>query len=135
MGSVLIIMSVEILQSELLLKICSNLSTQDLISLSQTCVRMYNHATDQTLWEHAFQRVPSYMMNEDPDLFIKLLNLMRFKRIRKIFLEWTPFIKQNHISELFCSLGQKTFLQEVYFRECHLMSVPTHILQNSKRDI
>jgi len=121
-------MQVTDLPSELLLMICSNLSIQDLSSLSETCVKMYSHATDPILWEHAFQQVPSYLINEDPKHFLQLLNLKRFQRIRKIFLELTPSLDKKHTSELFDSLKRKTFLQEVIFGDCSLVCVPTDLL-------
>jgi len=116
------------LPPELLQHICSHLSTQDLTSLSETCVMMYTRATDPALWENAFQLVPSYLVNEDPELFIKILNLRRFTRIRRIFLEISQSLGDEHISVLFNSLMQKKHLKAVYFGECSLLSVPTNIL-------
>jgi len=116
------------LPSELLLKICSHLSMQDLSSLSGTCATLYSHATDPTLWEHAFQVVPSDLINEDPELYINILNLRRFNRMRRVHIEISPSLGGQHISALFGSLVKKKYLEEVIFGESFLCAVPADIL-------
>jgi len=123
------------LPPELIHHICSHLSTQDLTSLSETCVKMYTQATDPVLWENSFQLVPSYLVNEDPELFMKILNLKRFTRMRKIFLELSPSLGNELISMLFNSLMHKKNLEAVYFGECSLLSVPSDILSSFLKGI
>ena len=98
---------------------------------------MYRNATDPTLWEHSFQQITPYLVNEEPELYMKLLNLNRFKRIKKIFLELTYSLSTKHINSLFGSLGQKKYLKEVYFGggECNLSSVPSNVLTNFLKEI
>jgi len=119
---------------EVLLEICSHLSKQDLISLSETCNTMYRIATDPTLalWENSL--IPSYMVNEDPEHFLKL---HRFKRIKKIFLELrSHMLSRKHISELFETLSQKEYIEEVYFSgKCNLRYVLSDALTNFLKKI
>jgi len=118
------------LPSELLIQICSHLNSRDLTSLSETCVSLYRLATDPTLWKYSFQIVPPYLLNVDPELYMNILSLRRFDKIRRIYLEISFITSLEQTEQLLEILKRKKWLKEVTFGECYLSNIPAESLVN-----